>query len=180
MDVFFLAKIAHPESRQVTQITETALRSEGHALELVFEEVGLIGDLEWSAIVLCTANDDECRLHLAVSGTNPKTREGIADHFPGSLPPIGENADAGLETEIDRIDDHAVGSRAGDGQEEAFAIRLLERSGQAECDVVEVGVDETSRRSGNVPREIELLRKNVGGAAGEQGQWDAIAVTGCR
>src|SRR5712691_8751965 len=57
MNALCPAKIAHPERWQITKIAESALRREGHDLELISEEVRAGGDLEWSAVV-CGATDD--------------------------------------------------------------------------------------------------------------------------
>ena len=178
VDIFFLAEIAHPERGEIAEITQAALRGESHALELVFEEVSLIGDLERAAVMLCAANDDKCRLHLAVSGTHAEARKGIANDFASALPPVGENADARLQTEIDGIDDHAVGAGAGDGEEIALAGGIFEGCGEAESDVVEVGVDEAPGSARNVPRKIEFFGEDVGGATREESERNTIAVRG--
>jgi hypothetical protein len=47
-------------------------------------------------------------------GDDAKMWEFVAQDFAGALPPVRENADAGLEIEVDGVDDHAVGSGARD------------------------------------------------------------------
>jgi len=128
--------------------------------------------------MLCTADDDKCRLHLAVSGAHSEAGESVAENFARALPPVSKNADAGLEPKVDRIDDHAVRSRARDGKEEALAAGMLEGSGEAESDVAEIGVDKAARGPGNIPGKIELLGEDVGGAAGKKSERNAIAVAG--
>jgi len=176
VDVLFLAKISHPEGRQVAQITQAALRSECHALELVFEKVSLIGDLEWAAVMLGTANDDKCRLHLAIAGAHAEAGEGVANYLARALPPVSEDADTGLEAEVYRIDDHAVRTRSRNREKVAPAVGILERSGEPKSDVVKIGVDQAASGTGNVPRKIEFFRQDVGGAAGKQGKGNTIAI----
>src|SRR5271165_365817 len=176
VDVFFLAEIAHPESRQVAKIAETALRGERHNLKLVFEEVSLIGDFEGTAVIFCAANDDKSGFHLAVAGAHAKARKGVAQHFAGALPPVRENADAGFEAEVNGIDDHAVGAGARDGEEVTLALRLFERSGEAKSDFADFSVDEALGGAGDVPGKIKLLGEDVGSAARKECEWDTMSI----
>ena len=176
VDIFFLAKIAHPERRKITEIAETALRGEGHDLELVLEEIGLVGDLEGAAIILGAADDDERGFELPIAGAHAEARESVAKYFASALPPVGKDADACLQTEVHGVDNHAVRAGAGDGKKEAFAFRLLERSSQAEGDLANFAIDQAARGAGNVPGKIELFGQNVGGAAGKKRERNAMAV----
>lgn len=178
MNVFFFTEIAQPEGGEIAQIAEARSRREGHHLELVLEKIGLIGDLKGAAIVFGAADDHKCHLHLAVAGADSEAREGITEDLASALPPVGEDTDASLEAQIHGIDDHAVGSGAGNGKEEALATGIFERRGQTEGDVVDVGIDQAPRRTRDVPGKIEFLGENIGSSARKKSQGNAIAVAG--
>lgn len=176
MNIFFFAKIAHPERRKITEIPETTLRGEGHDLELVLEEIGLVGDLEGAAIILGAADDDEGGFQLTITGAHAEARESVAKYFASALPPVGQDADACLETEVHGVDNHAVRASACDRKKEAFAFRLLKRSSEAEGDLANLAIYQAARGAGNVPRKIELFGQDVGGATGKKRERNAMAV----
>ncbi len=176
MDIFFLAKIAHPERRKITEIPETTLRGESHDLELVLEEIGLIGDLEGAAIIFGAADDDKGGFELTITGAHPEARESVAKYFASALPPVGKDTDARLETEVHGVDNHAVRASACDRKKEALAIGLLERSSEAEGDLANLAIDQAARGAGNVPGKIELFGQDVGGAAGKKRERNAVSV----
>src|SRR6266481_2183134 len=100
----------------------------------------------------------------------------VAKNFADALPPVGQHADAGFQVEIEGVDDHAVRSRAGDAEEILFLMGMFERSRQAEGDFFHGAANELFGGAGNVPRQVEFLGENVGGAAGKKGEWDAVTV----
>ena len=58
-----------------------------------------------------------------------------------ALPPVGENANAGFEIEVDGVNDHSVRAGAGNAEKIALFVGLLERCGEAEGNVFELTVD---------------------------------------
>jgi len=58
MNVFLFTEVSHPQSWQITEVLKATLRRQRHDFELVFEQVRLVGDLEWPAIIFCTTNND--------------------------------------------------------------------------------------------------------------------------
>ena len=176
MDIFFFAKIAHPERRKITEIPETTLRGESHDLELVLKEIGLIGDFEGAAIILGAADNDEGGFKLSIAGAHAKARESVAKYFARALPPVGQDADAGLEAEVHGVDTHAVRASARDRKKEALAIGLLERSSEAEGDLANLAIDQTARSARYVPGKIELFGQDVGGTAGQKRERNAVSV----
>jgi len=176
MDASEAAEPAEPKGRQVAQVAEAALRGEYENFKLIVEEVGACGDFEWAAVVFGAAHDDERAVDLLAVDADAKTGKFVAEDLARALPPIRENAKAGFEAEIERVDDHAVGTGAGDAEKIFFVLGLLERSGETESDVLHFTVDELLGGLRNVPGEVELLGENIGGAAGEEGERDAVAV----
>src|ERR1700730_2831505 len=59
IDAFFLAQITHPQSRQIAEVLQAALRSEAQEFELVFKQVSFGRDLERATVVLGAANDHQ-------------------------------------------------------------------------------------------------------------------------
>jgi hypothetical protein len=173
---FLFTKLSHPESRQIAEITETTLCGERHDLETVFEQICLVGNLERAAVISCPADDDESGFQLMVASSDAEARESVAKNFARALPPVGQDADAGFQSEINRIDNHAVRTGTGHGEKIALAIGLLKGSRQTESDFANLGVDEAARGARDVPREIEFLSENIGGASGKKRQRNAVAI----
>lgn len=113
-DAFGAAKLSHPKSGQVAEIAEATLCGQSHDFKLVGVEISLVGDFEWSAVVLRAADDDQGRVDLVFAADDAKVREFVAEGFAGTFPPVREDADASFEAEIDGINDHAVGASASD------------------------------------------------------------------
>src|SRR6266851_2926378 len=176
MNALCPAKIAHPEGWQITQIAEPALRREGHNLELIFEKVRAGGDLEWPAVVCGAADDNQGGVGFLAADDDAKVRKLITEDFAGTLPPIGENAQAGFEIKIEGINNHAIGAGAADAEEEFFLFRLSERRRQAKSDFLHFAVNQPFRGAGNVPGQAQFLCENVGGSTGKKSERDAAAV----
>ena len=170
------AEIAHPERRQIAQIAKAALGGEGHDFELVFKEIGVGGDLEGAAVIFGPTDDGERAIEFLLADANAEMLKIVAKNFSGALPPVGQHADAGFQIEVQRIDDHAVRSCAADAEKIFFLMGILERSRQAEGDFFDGAANELFGGAGNVPGEIEFLGENVGSAAGEKSERDAVAV----
>src|SRR5215469_8855171 len=103
-------------------------------------------------------------------------RKLIAKYLAGSLPPIRQNADTRLQVKINSINDHAIRAGACDAQEITFLHRLSERRGETQCNVSDFSMNQLFRCTWNVPWQIEFFGEYVCGAAGQQGQRDAVAV----
>src|SRR6266481_2824874 len=176
VDTLGAAEIAHPQCRQVAQIAEATLRSESHDFELVFEEIGVRGDLEGAAVIFGAADDGERAVEFLIADANAEVLEIVTKNFAGAFPPVGQHADACFQIEVEGIDDHAVGSCAADAEEILFLMKMFERSRQAEGDFLHGAADKLFGGAGNVPRQVEFLGENVGGAAGKKGEWDAVTV----
>src|SRR6266700_5346902 len=176
MDALCPAKIAHPERWQITQIAESALRREGHDLELIFEEVRAGGDLEWPAVVCGAADDNQGGVGFLTADDDARMRELVTEDFAGTLPPIGENAEAGFEIKTEGINNHAVRAGAADAEEEFFLFRLSERRGQAKSDFLHFAVNQPFRGAGNVPGQVQFFCENIGGSPGKKSERDAAAV----
>ena len=176
MDAFEAAKFSKPQRREIAEIAEAALRGEDEDFELVVEEVGAGGDFEGAAVVFGAADDNERSDELLAVDGDAEARKVVAEDLARALPPVRENAEAGFDAKIERIDDHAVGAGASDAEEILFALGLLEGSGEAESDFFHFTVNEFLRGLRNVPGKIELFGENVGGAAGEKREGDAMAV----
>src|SRR5258708_3331824 len=116
MDAFGATEIAGPKRWQVAQIAESALGGEGHDFELVFEEVGAGGDFEGAAVILGAANDGQRGVEFLIADDNAEMREIVAEDFAGALPPVGQDAEARFQVEVEIIDDHAVGTGSADAQ----------------------------------------------------------------
>ncbi len=164
-DALGAAKPVEPECRQIADIAETALRRERQDFKAVLEEIGFGGDLERAAIILRAADDDQRSVGFAVAADDTEVPEFVAKDFAEACPPIRENADAGFQAKIDRVDDGAVRTGTGDTKKIFFLFRLLERSREAECDFYDCAVNQFLRSFGNVPGEIEFLGENIGGTA---------------
>src|SRR5712691_4558222 len=175
MNALCPAKIAHPKRWQITQIAKSALGREGHDLELISEEVRTGGDLEWPAVVCGAADDNQGGVGFLAADDNAKVRELVTENFAGTLPPIGENAEAGFEIKIEGINDHAIGAGAADAEEEFLLFRLSERRGQAKSDFLHFAVNQPFRGAGNVPGQVEFLVENIGGSTGKKSERDAAA-----
>jgi len=176
VDAFGAAEIAHPEGGQVAQIAEAALRGQGHDFKLVFEEVGAGGDFEGAAVVFGAADDGEGSIKFLIADNNTEMREIVAEDFARALQPIGEDAEAGFEVEVEGIDNHAVGTGAADAEKILFLFGIFERSGQAECDFFYGTTNKFFGGAGNVPGQVQFLGENVGGSAGKKGEGDTMAV----
>src|SRR5216684_8899714 len=176
MNALCPAKIAHPKRWQITKIAKSALRREGHDLELISEEVRTGGDLEWPAVVCGAADDNQGGVGFLAADDDAKVRELVTEDFAGTLPPIGENAEAGFEIKIEGINDHAIGAGASDAEEEFFLFRLSERRGQAKSDFLHFAVNQPFRGAGNVPGQVQFFCENIGGSAGKKSERDAAAV----
>src|SRR6266849_3426103 len=81
--------------------------------------------------------------------------------------------------EIERIDDHAVGTGAADAEKIFFLFGLFEWSCQAEGNFLHCATNELLGSAGNVPGQIQLLGENVRGSAGKKGERHAVAVLVC-
>src|SRR6266700_4875705 len=176
MNALCPAEIAHPERWQITQIAESALRREGHDLELIFEEVRAGGDLEWPAVVCGAADDNQGGVGFLAADDDAKVRELVTEDFAGTLPPIGENAEAGFEIKIERINNHAIGAGAADAEKEFFLFRLSERRGQAKSNFLHFAMNKPFRGAGNFPGQVQFLCENIGGSTGKKSERDAAAV----
>src|SRR5260370_25696657 len=73
VDALGAAEIAHPECRQVAQIAEATLRSESHDFELVFEEIGVRGDLEWAAVIFGASDDGDSAVEFFIADANAQS-----------------------------------------------------------------------------------------------------------
>ena len=176
IDACGAAEFVEPKRRQIAEIAKAASRSESQDFEVVFEEIGLGGDFEGAAVILRAANDDERSVDGAAAADDAEMRELVTKGFAEAFPPVGKNADARFEAETDGVDDHAVGAGSGDAKKVFFLFGLFERSCEAKGDFFDGAVDEFFGGFGNVPGEIEFFGKNVGGAAGEKRERDAVAV----
>jgi hypothetical protein len=176
-DAWGAAKLVEPERRQVAEIAETALRGECQDFEAVLEEIGFSGDLERAAVILRAADDDQRSVAFAAAADDPEMPEFVAKDLAEACPPIRENADARFQPKIDGVDDCAVRAGPSDAEKIFFLFRLLERSCQAESDFFDCAVNQFLRSFGNVPREIEFLGEDVGRAAGEKRERNALAVS---
>src|SRR6266568_557084 len=174
MNALCPAKIAHPEGWQITQIAKSALRREGHDLELISEEVRTGGDLEWPAVVCGAADDNQGGVGFLAADDDAKVRKLVTEDFAGTLPPIGENAEAGFEIKTEGINNHATG--AADAEEEFFLFRLSERRGQAKSDFLHFAMNQPFRGAGNVPGQVQFLCENIGGSTGKKSERGAAAV----
>ena len=173
---FGAAKIAGPKRWQVAQIAEAALRGEGHHFEVVFKEVRAGRDFERAAVVLGAADDDQRRVELFFAQDNAEMAEIVAEDFAGALPPVGQDAEAGFQLEVERIDDHAVGTGAADAEKVFFLFGLFERSCQAEGNFLHGAMNQPFGSAGDVPGQIQFLGEDIGGSAGEQGEGHPMAV----
>src|SRR5229473_1359501 len=81
VDALGAAEIAHPECRQVAQIAEATLRSESHDFELVFEEIGVRGDLEGAAVIFGAADDGERAVEFLIADANAEVLEIVTKNF---------------------------------------------------------------------------------------------------
>ncbi len=176
VDACGAAEFVEPERRQIAEIAEAAARGEREDFKLVFEEVGFGGDFERAAVILGAADDDERSVDLATAADDTEVREFVAENFADAFPPVSKNADAGFEAEIDGVDDRAVGTGAGDAEKILFLFGLFEGSGETEGDFFDGAVNEFFGGFGNVPWELEFLGEDVGSAAGEKRERDAVAV----
>ena len=175
-DAFGAAKFFKPERRQIAEIAQAALGAEGQDFEVVFEEIGFGGDFEGAAVVLGAADNGQRGVDFLIAADDAEMRKFVATNFAGAFPPVGENANAGFEAEVNGINNHAVGAGAADAEKISFLFGLFERSGEAESDFLDGAANEFFGGAGNVPGEIEFLGENVGGAAGEKRERDAMAV----
>ena len=164
-DALGAAKLVEPERRQVAEIAETALRRECQDFKPVLEEIGFGGDLERAAVILRAADDNQRSVGFVVAADDTEVPESVAKDFAEACPPIRENPDAGFQAKIDGVDDCAVRTGPGDTQKISFLFRLLERSCEAERDFLDRAVSEPLGSFGNVPRKIEFLGEDIGGAA---------------
>jgi hypothetical protein len=176
VDPFGAAKIAHPERGQVAQIAEATLRGESHDFELVFEEIGVGGDLEGAAVIFGAANDGKGDVELLIADAKAEMLEIVTKDFAGAFPPVGQYADAGFQVEVEGIDDHAVGSGAADAEKIFLLSGIFEGSRQAEGNFFHRAANELFGGAGNVPGEIQFLGEDVGGTSGKKGERDAVAV----
>src|SRR5712692_3373159 len=110
------AEVAHPECGQVAQVAKATLGGEGHDFELVFEEIGAGGDFEGAAVILGAANDGQRGVEFLIADENAEMGEIVAEDFAGALPPVGQDAEARFQVEVQGIDDHAVGTGAADAE----------------------------------------------------------------
>src|SRR5258708_3392383 len=100
----------------------------------------------------------------------------VTKNFAYPFPPVGQHTDAGFQIKVEGINDHAVGPGATDTEKIFFLVGMFERSRQAEGDFFHGTANEFFGGAGNVPRQVEFLGENVGGAAGKKGEWDAVTV----
>src|SRR5258708_38927411 len=142
IDTFGAAKIAHPECGQVAQVAQAALRREGHDFELVFEEVCARGDFEGAAVIFSAADDDERSVDFLIADEDAKVGEIVAENFASALPPVGQNAKARFQVEVERIDDHAVGTGAADAGKVFFLFGLLRGSVPAARNLLDLAASE--------------------------------------
>src|SRR2546430_1828110 len=176
MDAFSPAQITHPERWQVAQIAEAALRGQGHDLELVFEEIGVCGDLEGAAIILGASDYGKRSVKFLIADANAKALEIVTEDFARAFPPVGQHADAGFQVEVEGVDDHAVGAGAADAEKIFFLSRMFERSRQAERNFFYGAANEFFGCAGNVPGQVQLLGEDVGSASGKKSKRHAVAV----
>src|SRR5262249_149313 len=158
------------------EVAKAALGSERAEFEFVFVQIGLRCDLEGAAVVFGAADNNQRRVYFLASACDAKMGEFVTEDFARALPPVGEDADAGFEVGVDRVDDHAVGASACDAEKVACFFWLLEGSGEAQGDIFELAVNQFFRGARNVPRKIELLGEDVGGSAGKKREWDAMSI----
>jgi len=170
------AEVAHPKRGQVAQIAEATLGREGHDFELIFEEVRARGDFEGATVILSAADNGQRSVEFLIADDNAEMLEIVTKDFAGAFPPVGQHADAGFQIEVEGVDDHAVGAGSADAEEILFLFGLLERGRQAEGDFFYGTANELLGSAGNVPGQIQFFGEDVGGAAGEQGEGDAVAV----
>src|SRR6266481_2549982 len=176
MDAFRFTQIAEPQTWQIAQIPKATLRRKGHEFEVVFKEIGAGGDLEGAAVVFGAADDDQrCFDHFFVGGDS-KTRKIVAEKLASALPPVGENAEASFEIQVEAVNDHAIRARAANTQEILFLFGLFERGGQTERNFFHGAANELFRGAGDVPRQGQFFCENVRGSAGEQREGNAVPV----
>src|SRR6266404_4011158 len=176
MDAFRLTQIAEPQAGQIAQIAQAALRGKGHEFEVVLKEIGAGGDLEGAAVVFGAAHDDQrCFDHFFVGGDS-KTREIVAEKLASALPPVGEDAEASFEIQVDAINDHAIRARAANAQEIFFLFGLFEWGGQTERNFFHGAANELFRGAGDVPGQIQFFCENVRSSAGKQREGNAVPV----
>src|SRR5262249_30384415 len=95
-----------------------------------------------------------------------------------SLPPIGESAEARLQSEVQAINDHAIGAGAGNAEEVALFFRLMNGSGQAEGDFADFSCRQFFGGAENVPGKMQFLGENIGGTPGKQSKGHAVPIFG--
>src|SRR6266403_1722561 len=153
MNALGAAKIAGPKRWQIAEITEAALRGEGHDFELVFEEVSVGGDFERAAVVF-----------------------GAADDGQGGVDFLIADDDAGFQVEVEGIDDHAVGAGTADAEKVFFLFGLFERSRQTEGNFFHCAANKFFGGAGNVPRQIQFLSQDVCCSPGKKCEGNAVAI----
>ena len=176
VDAFGFAQIAEQEAGQIAEIAEATLGGQGHQFELVLKKIGAGGDFEGAAVVLRAADDDEGGVEFLVAGDDSEVREFVTENFAGALPPVGENANARFEIEIDGVDDHAVGAGSGYAEEIFFLFGLLEGGGQAEGNFFHGSVNEFLGGAGDVPGQVQFFGEDVRGATWKERERDTVAV----
>src|SRR5229473_1966606 len=81
--------------------------------------------------------------------------------------------------EIERIDDHAVGTGAADAEKIFFPFGLFEWNRQAEGNFFHGASNQLLGGAGNVPGQVQLLGENVRRSAGKEGKRHVLAVLVC-
>src|SRR5258706_6747732 len=108
-------------------------------------------------------------------------RKTVTEDLASALPPVGQNAEARFQFDVEGIDDHAVGSGAANAEEVFFLFGIFERCRQAERDFLHCSSNELLGGAGNVPRQVQFLREDVRGSAGKKSERHAVAVlVGCQ
>src|SRR5258706_16175447 len=108
-------------------------------------------------------------------------RKTVTEDLASALPPVGQNAEARFQIDVEGIDDHAVGSGAANAEEVFFLFGNFERCRQAERDFLHCSSNELLGGAGNVPRQVQFLREDVRGSAGKKSERHAVAVlVGCQ
>src|ERR1700687_1421744 len=108
-------------------------------------------------------------------------RETVTEDLASALPPVGQNAEARFQIDVEGIDDHAVGSGAANAEEVFFLFGIFERCCQAERDFLHRSSNELLGGAGNIPWQVQFLREDVRGSAGKKSERHAVAVlVGCQ
>ncbi len=176
MNALGAAKIAGPKRWQIAQIAEAALRGEGHDFELVFEEVSVGGDFERAAVVFGAADDGQGGVDFLIANNDSEMAKIVAENFSGALPPVGQDAEARFQLEVEGIDDHAVGAGTADAEKVFFLFGLFERSRQTEGNFFHCAANKFFGGAGNVPRQIQFLSQDVCCSPGKKCEGNAVAI----